>query len=63
MTVYLSHRNGYLLIQARAESDDGAAVGDMVTTIERGQDFLGHSYADLLSLGEGEHNITEKELV
>lgn len=62
MKVCLIHLPGSILIQARAESDDDAdLIGDLNATIEPGQEFLGHSYADLVALGEGEQTITEKE--
>jgi len=62
MKVFLSHVGGNVFIQARPESDDSVAlVGDVSRTLQPGEDFFGNSFADIHALGEGEHDITEKE--
>lgn len=61
MKVFLSGADRTVLIQCRAESDDGEVIGDLSVTVAPGEDFMGHSYADLVALGEGEQTITEKE--
>lgn len=61
MKVFLSHSGGGLLIQARAESNNGEILGDATRLMQPGEDFFGYSFAEMLKLGEGEHDITEKE--
>jgi hypothetical protein len=43
-------------IMARAESEDGLMVGDMVVDIHPGADFQGLGFDRLTALGLGEHD-------
>jgi hypothetical protein len=62
MILYISHLDdGKLLIQSRAESTDGSIVGDLNTVIGDGGSFAGYTKDQLESLGEGEHDIQDKE--
>lgn len=54
----LLHYEGNVIAEARAEG--GGMLGDFVETIKPGDTFLGHSFADIKALGEGEHDIEEK---
>jgi hypothetical protein len=59
MKVFLSHIGGNVLIQMRAEGED--FEGDATRLLGPSDDFFGYSFAEMLKLGEGEHDITEKE--
>ena len=61
MKVFLSHIGGNVFIQARPESDDGAMFGDVSRMLQPGEEFFGNTFADIKALGEGEHDIIEKE--
>lgn len=59
MKVFLQiSAHGDILVQARAEGDDGM-VGDMGQIVRHGGDFMGHDYDELTRLGEGEHDLAE----
>ena len=43
-------------IMARAESEDGKTIGDMIVDIHPGESFSGLSFDQLVELGLGEHD-------
>lgn len=59
MNFYLLHHGGNIIIEARAEG--AGMLGDFSEQIAPGQMFLGNTFAELYKLGEGEHDINEKE--
>ena len=46
-----------ILIDVRAESEDGDMVGDLFAEIKPDQHFLSLSFSDLKALGLGEHDL------
>ncbi len=50
---------GALLIQVRAEGE--GIIGDLTATVTPGHSFMGHDYAALVALGNGEHDISARE--
>ena len=48
-----------ILIDARAESEDGEMVGDLFAEIKPDQQFLSLSFSDLKALGVGEHDLDQ----
>lgn len=58
MKVFLSKgQNGGVYVRARLEGE-GGAVGDISREVMPGQDLFGVPFETLLSLGEGEHDIS-----
>jgi hypothetical protein len=59
MIVFLTMLDdGRILVQARAEGV-GGIVGDMEQTVREGGGFMGHDYAELKRLGDGEHELAD----
>jgi hypothetical protein len=61
MIVHLAIDGDWIMVQARAVSADGETIGDMMQVVTPGSEFMGHTHSELLALGDGEHNLTEKE--
>ncbi len=48
-------------ILAQASVEDFGMSGDIRNVIKPGEDFFGYTFAEIAALGDGEHNIDEKE--
>ena len=48
-----------ILIDVRAESEDGDMVGDLFAEIKPGEKFLNLSFYQLKALGVGEHDLDQ----
>jgi hypothetical protein len=63
MTVYLfcNHEDRGVQVILPIVSEDGRTRGKGVDIIRPGDDFFGHTYEDLIRLGDGEHEIEPKD--
>ena len=48
-----------VLVMARAESENGTMIGDLVRDVHPGEFFFGLGYGRLTELGLGEHDLDE----
>lgn len=48
-----------ILIDARAESEEGNLIGDLFLEIRPGQQFLSLNFSELEALGLGEHDLDQ----
>ena len=44
LTVFVTHAKDAVWIRARAESEDGSIIGDLVEVVRPGGSFLGHHF-------------------
>jgi hypothetical protein len=62
MTVYLfcDQESSRVEVTGFVVSPDGRTRGKCIETIQPGEDFYGHTYEELVLLGDGEHNLEPK---
>ena len=49
-----------IAVRARAESEDGDMVGDLIQEVEPGESFGGYSFDQLYQMGTGQHKSKDK---
>ena len=61
MKFYLRVDEGFVIVRARVETEDEDVEGDFHQHVHPGEEFLGHSFEQLVELGSGKHEIVEPE--